>query len=128
MTHGEEPIDRIRKAHSLVAKAAESWNAGSLAAVGECLATLEESAAELQAAEATMGRPDTQARHDDSRPGFRDEILEMKKRVTRIESLSDLAAAFLRRGRQSAGDSPMYRAGGFEDTDYSLAATTRIQA
>jgi hypothetical protein len=122
MTHGEEPIDRIRKAHNLVAKAAECWNAGSLASVEECLYTLEESAAELRAAEATA------MRRRDSLAGFRDEILQMKKRVTRIESLSDLAAAFLRRGRQSAGDSPMYRAGGFEDTDHSLVATTRIQA
>jgi hypothetical protein len=122
MTNREEPIDRIRKACNLTAKAAECWNAGNLAAVEQCLATLEESAAELRAAQATaIGRPD-------SLPGVRDEILQMKERVTRIESLSDLAAAFLRRGRQSAGDSPMYRAGGFEDTDHSSAATTRIQA
>jgi len=122
MTRGEEPIDRIRKAHNLVARAVERWNAGSLAAVEECLATLEESAAELGAAQATaMGRPD-------SLPGLRDEILQMKASVARIESLSDLAAAFLRAGRQSAGDSPGYCAGGFEVTDISLAATTRIQA
>lgn len=122
MTQREEPVDRIRKAHNLVAKATECWNAGSLAAVEECLATLEESAAELRAAQATaVGRPD-------SLRGYRDEIHQMKERVARIESLADLAAAFLRRGRQSADDSPMYRAGGFEDTDHSLVATTRIQA
>jgi hypothetical protein len=122
MTDSEEPIDRIRKAHNLVAKAAERWNAGNLAAVEECLAGLEESAAELRAAQATaMVRPD-------SLPGVKDEILQMKERVTRLESLSDLAAAFLRGGLQSAGDSPLYRAGGFEDTNHSLVATTRIQA
>jgi len=122
MTHRAEPVDHIRKAHKLMARAEERWNAGNLAAVEECLATLEESAAELRAAQATaIGRPDFLR-------GLRDEILQMKERVTRIGSLSDLAAAFLRRGRQSAGDSPMYRAGGFEDTDRSLAPTTRIQA
>jgi hypothetical protein len=122
MTQREQPVDRIRKAHNLVARAEECWNAGSLAAVEACLATLEESAVELRAAQAiAMGRPD-------SLPGLRNEILQMKEKVIRIESLSDLAAAFLRRSRQSTGDSPMYRAGGFEDNDHSLAPTTRIQA
>jgi hypothetical protein len=115
-------MDRIRKAHSLLAKAAECWNAGKLAAVKECVVTLEESAAELRAAKAAaIGRADTLR-------GCRSQILQMKERTAWIESLSDFAAAFLRVGRQSAGDSPMYRAGGFEDTNHSLAATTRIQA
>jgi len=122
MIRGKEPIDRIRKAHSLVVKAANRWNAGNLAAVEECVAALEESAAELRAAEmAAIG-------HADSLRGFRSEILEMRERVGRIEWLSDLAAAFLRGGPESAGGSPLYRAGGFADTDSSFIATTMIQA
>jgi hypothetical protein len=122
MTQREEPVDHIRKAHNLVAKAEECWNAGNLAAVEECLAALEQSAAELRAARSTAtGYPD-------SLSGLRDQILQMKAGVTRIESLSDLAAAFLRTGRPSPDRSPMYRAGGFEDTDHLPVETTRIQA
>jgi hypothetical protein len=122
MIRGKEPIDRIRKAHSLVVRAAKCWNAGNVAAVEECVAVLEESAAELRAAEAAaVGRAD-------SLRGIRSEILQMKERVARIERLPDLAAAFLRGGAGSSGASPLYRAGGFADTDFSPMATTRIQA
>jgi hypothetical protein len=122
MIRGEEPIDRIRNAHRLVVKAANCWNAGNLAAVEECVAALEESAADLRAAEvAAIG-------HADSLRGFRSEILEMKERVGRIERLADLAAAFLRGGPASAGDSPLYRAGGFADMEPSFTANTMIQA
>jgi len=122
MIRGKEPIDRIRKAHSLVARAAKCWDAGNVAAVEQCVAGLEESAAELRAAEAAaVGRAD-------SLRGVRSEILQMKERVALLERLSDLAAAFLRGGPRSNGASPLYRAGGFEDTDFSPIATTRIQA
>src|ERR1700728_2544845 len=121
MIRGEEPVDRIRKAGKLVAKAAARWNAGNLVVVEECAAALEESAAELRAAmTSAVGR-------GDSLRGARDEILQLKEGVTRIGRLSDLAAAFLGGGRHSAGDSPMYSAGGFADTDHSSGATTRIQ-
>jgi hypothetical protein len=122
MMRGEESADHIRKAHNLVAKAAKCWNAGNLAAVEECVAALEESAVELRFVEAAA------VGNLDSLRGFRSEILEMKERVVRIERLSDLAAAFLRRGPESAGDSPLYRAGGFEDSGSPVIATTMIQA
>jgi len=122
MTRAEEAIDRIRKAGNLLAKAEEHWNAGSPAVVEECMTTLQESAAELCAARETV------AVCADSLRGLRNEILQMKDRVVRIERLSDLAAAFLRGGSASTGGSPLYRPGGFEETDSSLTATTRIQA
>jgi hypothetical protein len=122
MIPGKEPIDRIRKAHSLVVRAAKCWNAGNVSAVEECVAVLEESAAELRAAEAAA------AGRADSLRGVRGEILQMKERVARIERMSDLAAAFLRGGSGSNGASPLYRAGGFEETELSPMATTRIQA
>jgi len=121
MNRGEEAIDRIRKAGNLLAKAEERWNAGSPAVVEQCVATLEESAAELFAAH------ETAAGRTDSLRGLRNEILQIRERVVRIERLSDLAAAFLRGGSASMGGSPLYRADGFEDTDSSLTATTRIQ-
>jgi hypothetical protein len=122
MIRGEDPADRIRKAGKLVARTEARWNAGNLLVVEECAAALEESAAELCAAMTTaIGRPA-------SLRGVKDEICQLKEGVTRIERLSDLAAAFLRGGRQSGCDSPMYSAGGFADTDHSSVATTRIQA
>ena len=122
MNRGEEAIDRIRKAGNLLARAEERWNAGSPAVVEQCIATLEESAAELCAAR------ETAAVRADSLRGLRNEILQMKEKVARIERLSDLAATFLRGGSGSAGGSRLYRADGFEDTDSSLTATTRMQA
>jgi hypothetical protein len=122
MNRGEEAIDRVRKAGDLLAKAEERWNAGSPAVVEECIATLEESAAELCAAQ------ETAAGRADSLRGLSNEILQIRERVVRIERLSDLAAAFLRGGSPSMGGSPLYRADGFEDTDSSLTETTRIQA
>jgi hypothetical protein len=122
MNPGEQPTDRIRKAGNLVAKAAERWNAGNIAVVEECVAALEESAAELRAAMTTaIGRTE-------SLRGCRSEILQIKESAAGIERMSDLAAAFLRGGVDPAGDSPLYRAGGFEVTDRSLVANTRIQA
>jgi hypothetical protein len=122
MNRGEEPIDRVRKAGNLVAKAAERWNAGNPAVVEECVATLEESAAELRAVMTTvMGRTE-------SLRGLRNEIFQIKERVVRMERLSQLAAAFLRGGSVAAGGSPLYLAGGFEDKESSLMATTAIQA
>jgi hypothetical protein len=122
MIPGKEPIDRIRTAHRLVVRAAKCWDAGNVAAVEECVAVLEESAAELRAVEeAAIGRVD-------SLRGVRSEILEIQERVAPIERLSDLAAAFLRGGAGTNGASPLYRAGGFEETELSPTATTRIQA
>jgi hypothetical protein len=122
MNHGEEPADRIRKAGNLVSKAAERWNAGSPVVVEECAATLEETVAELHAVMATaMGRPD-------SLRGLRNEIFRIKEEVARMERLSHLAAAFLGGGSEAAGGSPLYRAGGFEDTGCLSMATTAIQA
>ena len=122
MTRGEEPADRVRKAHNLVVKAASCWNAGSVAAVEGCLAALEESASELQVAVAdATGRAN-------SLWGIGSEVLQIKERVARIERLSALAAAFLRAGAESSGASPLYRAGGFEDLDSLSTPTTRIQA
>lgn len=122
MNREEEPMDRIRKAGDLLARAEEGWNAGSPAVVEQCIATLEESAAELSAAR------ETAAGRADSLQGLRNEILQVKERVVRIERLSDLAATFLRGGAASAEGSPLYRADGFEDIDSSLTTTTRIQA
>jgi hypothetical protein len=119
MTKRQDPADRIRNAHSLVVKAANSWNAGSFAAVESCAAVLEESAAELRAAAAGSA---------DSLRGLRREILQMKERVGRIERLSDLAAAFLRGGPESSGDSPLYRAGGLADSESSFRETTKAMA
>jgi hypothetical protein len=117
MIRGEEPIDRIRKAHNLVVGAANCWNAGSIAAVEKCAAVLEESAAELRAAEAAA------AGRADSLRGIRSEILQIKERAARLERLSALAAALLRGGTESHGASLfLYRAGGFDDTDSSLTA------
>jgi hypothetical protein len=117
-----EPIERIRKAHNLAVNAAKCWHAGSLAALEACLAALEESSAELRTAEATaLGRPN-------SLQAFRGEIVKIKEEVARIEKLSDLAAAFLRGGGEFSGASPLYRAGGFQDSDTSSMPTTRIQA
>ena len=78
--------------------------------------------AELLAARATaVGR-------EDSLRGLRNEILQMKEGVVRIERLSDLATAFLR-GGESVADSPLYRPGGFEESrDSSWISTTRVQA
>jgi hypothetical protein len=122
MIRGEEPVERIRKAHNLVVRASDCWNAGSVAAVEECLAALEESAAELRVARAeAVGRTS-------SLRGIGSEIPQIKERVARIERLSALAAAFLRGGAESGGDSPLYRAGGFEDLDSLSMPTTRIQA
>jgi hypothetical protein len=122
MIRAEEPADRIRKAHNLVLKAANCWNAGNVAAVEECLAALEESAAELRVAGAAA------AGHADSLSGFRNEILQIKEGAARMERLSALAAAFLRGGSQFIGASPLYRAGGFEDTDSSLTAPASFMA
>jgi len=122
MIAGKEPLDRIRKAHSLVVRAAKCWNAGDVAAVEECVAVLEESAVELRAAEAAA------AGRTESLRGVRIEILQMKERVARIERMSDLAAAFLRGGTGSNSASPLYRAGGFEEPELLPTATTRIQA
>jgi hypothetical protein len=127
ITGGEEkrdkPIDLIRRAHNLVAEAAERWNAGSFPAVEECLAKLQESAAELRTARSMA------VENADSLRGRRDEILQIKGRVAGIERLSDLAAAFLCVGSASAGNSPLYRAGGAEDICYSSRPATKgIQA
>ena len=122
MSWGDEPADRVRKAHNLVVRAASCWNAGSVAAVEECLAALEESASELQVAVASA------AGRANSLRGIRSEVLQMKERVARIERLSSLAAAFLRGGAESNGASPLYRADGFEDLDFSSTPTTRIHA
>jgi hypothetical protein len=126
MIRGEEPIEplieRIRSAHNLVKRATQIWNAGSLAAVQECVVTLEQSVAELRAATAAA------AGHPDSLGDLRNEILEMKKSTARLERLSDLATAFLR-GGESAADSPLYRPGGFEETgDSSWMSTTKVHA
>ena len=123
MSHGEEPIEHIRGAHRLLVKAGQFWNAGSSTAVRECVAVLEESVFELRAAGAAA------CGHPDSLRGVRDEILEMKKKMARLEQLSDLAAALLRGGAASSGDSPLYRAGGFAVApDSSSMSTAGIHA
>lgn len=123
MIRGKDPIDSIRKAHSLVVRAANCWNAGSVAAVEECVAVLEESAAELRAVEAAA------AGSADSLRGVRSEILQLKDRVARIERLSDLAAAFLGGGPEASGASVLlYRPDGLEDASSFPPATTGIQA
>ena len=119
----EEPTDHIRKAHDLVAEAAERWNAGNFSAVEECLAKLRESAAELRAVRSIA------IENADSLRNRGNEILQIKAKVAGIERLSDLAAAFLRVGSESARNSPLYRPGGVEDTrGSSRTATTGIQA
>jgi hypothetical protein len=124
MTCGEETVDRIRNAHNLVTKAAKCWNAGNVAALQECVATLEKSAVELRAAAATAT-----ILHGGSLPGFSAQIFQIKERVAWIERQSDLAAAFLRSNSESTRDSPLYRPGGLEDApDSSSPVTTRIQA
>jgi hypothetical protein len=122
MIRGEEPVERIRKADRLIANAANCWNAGNMAAVEECAAMLEESAAELRAAETAA------AGNAESLRGFRNEILQMKERAGRMERLPDLAARLLSAGQGSGGESPLYRAGGLAETDFPFAATTVIQA
>jgi hypothetical protein len=122
MIRGEEPIERIRKAHSLIAKAANCWNAGSTAAVEECVAVLEESAAELRAAQTAA------AGSAESLRGCRNEILQMKERAARIERLPNLAARLLSAGQGSGGESPLYCAGGLAKADSSPTATMIIQA
>jgi hypothetical protein len=123
MTRDKEPIEHIRCAHRLLVKAGRFWNAGSSTAVRECMAVLEESICELRAAGAGASG------HPDSLRDGRDEILEMKKKVARLEQLSDLAAALLRGGAASTGNSPLYRSGGFAvPPDSSSISTAGVHA
>lgn len=113
----EHSVECVCRAHSLVTQAAQCWNAGSIAAVHECVIILEQSAAELRAATAaSRGRAACSWE-------FRNEILLMKKSVARLERLSDLAAAFLRSGVAPLGESPLYRPDGFAETRDAAAIT-----
>jgi hypothetical protein len=128
MIRKEEPIDRIRKAHSLVTQAAICWHAGNVGAVEESLAALEESAAQLRAFEAAVTEPVNSLTGFRILTGVRSEILRMKDDVAKMEHLSNLAARFLGGSPESCDDSPLYGAGGIAEANSSLGLRTIIQA
>ncbi|HEX4136687.1 MAG TPA: hypothetical protein VHY84_18900 [Bryobacteraceae bacterium] len=124
----EEPVDRIRKAHSLVTQAAACWHAGNIGAVEESLAALEGSVVQLRAFEAAVAEPVNSLTGFRNLTGVRNEILRMKDEVAGLERLSNLAARFLGGSPESCGDSPLYGVGGLAESDYSFRAQTFIQA
>src|SRR6202012_650470 len=102
-------------------KAEQSWNAASPSMVERCVAVLEESARELQAVRASATQLELS--------GLTSELLRMKSAATRLERLSDLAAAFLRGDAVTTGASPLYRHDGFAEASASAPTlSTRIQA
>ena len=120
MMSGRQTVDRVQRAYQLLQKAGESWNAGSVTAVEQCLCTLEQCAAELSTIQAQARAGLYQGRGA--------EILQIKQGVMRLQMLAGLAGSFLHGGGSVAGESPLYQAGGAEETPSSRAATTRLHA
>jgi hypothetical protein len=108
MTPGHKATERIRQAERRVRAVADGWNSVNLQAIGNCVSALECSAADLshgieilRSSPATGGSP------------FRQDLLDLKRTITRLQRLVDSSAAFLRSAPGLAsGDAGVYQAGG----------------
>jgi hypothetical protein len=122
MTPSAAVSDRIRKANALLAKAARYLDAGGSARLADCKSTLEQSLAELCAAE------EAALADRKSAAACRDEILRMKARAGGMERVSHVANAFLSGDPGITGNSPLYGLDGRAETDSRMPADTAIQA